>query len=123
MQRRRLGDTELEVSEISFGAMTFGSGMGTIAKVDASAADRMVGLAVDAGVNLFDTANVYAAGQSEEMLGRALGSRRKDVLIATKAGFGTPPARNASAMASGTAASALTTFAFISCTRAFISCS
>ena len=89
MQRRPLGDTELEVSEISFGAMTFGSGMGTIAKVDASAADRMVGLAVDAGVNLFDTANVYAAGQSEEMLGRALGSRRKDVLIATKAGFGT----------------------------------
>ena len=89
MKLRSLGATGLRVSELGFGAMTFGSGMGSIAKVDQAGADRMVGRALDAGINLFDTANVYAAGQSEEMLGRALGARRRDAVVATKLGFAT----------------------------------
>ena len=47
-------------------------------------AERLVNLCVDAGINLFDTANNYSMGQSEEILGKALGARRQDVLIATK---------------------------------------
>ena len=50
-------------------------------------AEEMIARAIDAGVNLFDTADVYSAGASEEMLGRALGKRRGDVLVATKVGF------------------------------------
>jgi aryl-alcohol dehydrogenase-like predicted oxidoreductase len=86
----RLGDTGLLVSRMAFGAMTFGSqGEGAFAsiyKVDDSGADALVGRALDAGVNFFDTADAYAGGESEEMLGRALGSRRRDVVIATKVG-------------------------------------
>ena len=93
MQYARLGDTGLVVSRLSFGAMTFGetSGgpMASIHKVDQSTADAMVGRAIDAGVNLFDTADAYAGGQSEVMLGKALGKRRQDVVISTKAGFRT----------------------------------
>jgi aryl-alcohol dehydrogenase-like predicted oxidoreductase len=91
MQYARLGDTGLVVSRLSFGAMTFGetgSGpMASIHKVDQSQADAMVGRAVDGGVNFFDTADAYANGQSETMLGKALGRRRRDVVISTKAGF------------------------------------
>jgi aryl-alcohol dehydrogenase-like predicted oxidoreductase len=91
MQYARLGDTGLVVSRLSFGAMTFGetgSGpMASIHKVDQSLADAMVGRAIDAGVNFFDTADAYADGLSETMLGKALGRRRRDVVISTKAGF------------------------------------
>jgi aryl-alcohol dehydrogenase-like predicted oxidoreductase len=79
------------VSELSFGAMTFGSG-NVINKVDETTADAMVGRCIDAGVNLFDTADVYAGGVSEEMLGRALGARRAEVVVATKVGFRHGPA-------------------------------
>ena len=92
MQYARLGDTGLVVSRLSFGAMTFGEPAGggataAIYKVDQPTADAMVGRAIDAGVNFFDTADAYADGQSEIMLGKALGRRRHDVIISTKAGF------------------------------------
>lgn len=89
MQYTRLGDTGLIVSRLSFGAMTFGSNpqIPSVYKVDESAAQAMIETALEAGINFFDTADAYAGGQSEEMLGRLLHKHRDDVVIATKAGF------------------------------------
>jgi len=67
--------------------MTFGAGMPPITTVDERDARAMVASALDAGVNLIDTADVYANGQSEEILGAAVRDRRDDVLVATKVGF------------------------------------
>jgi aryl-alcohol dehydrogenase-like predicted oxidoreductase len=89
MERRRLGASGLEVSKLSLGAMTFGTGMPPITTVDRREARVMIDRALAAGVNLIDTADVYANGQSEEILGEALRGRRDDVLVATKMGFGT----------------------------------
>lgn len=85
----KLGRTGLVVSRLCLGTMTFGSGAGNVAIARTREADAaaIVGRALDAGVNFFDTADVYAGGESEEMLGRALGSRRDEVVIATKAGW------------------------------------
>lgn len=89
MRYARLGDTGLIVSKLAFGAMTFGShpSMPNVYKVDEGAARAMIEKSLEAGVNFFDTANGYASGQSEVMLGRALAGRRQDVVIATKVGF------------------------------------
>ncbi len=96
MQYTRLGDTGLIVSRMAFGAMTFGSAEGTIfaaiSRVDQKLANELVAKALDAGINHFNSADVYTAGQSEEFLAKALGSRRKDVIISTKVGFRTSPA-------------------------------
>ncbi len=86
MKYRPLGRTGLRVSELCFGTMTFGGeglfkAIGTTAQ---SEADRLVGLCIDSGVNFFDTADVYSAGLAEQILGKALAPRRKDVVIATK---------------------------------------
>jgi aryl-alcohol dehydrogenase-like predicted oxidoreductase len=89
VQRRRLGASGLEVSVLSLGAMTFGSGMPPVTTVEERDARAMVDRALDAGVNLIDTADVYAFGQSEEIVGRCVRARRGDVLVATKVGFGT----------------------------------
>jgi aryl-alcohol dehydrogenase-like predicted oxidoreductase len=92
MQYSKLGNTGLIVSRLSFGAMTFGKGTGpfaAVSKVEEEAAQSMIGMALDAGINFFDTANGYSGGQSETLLGRILGNRRKDVIIATKVGFRT----------------------------------
>ena len=92
MEYSKLGNTGLIVSRLSFGAMTFGKGTGpfaTVSKVEEEAAQSMIGMALDAGINFFDTANGYSGGQSETLLGRILGNRRKDVIIATKVGFRT----------------------------------
>jgi aryl-alcohol dehydrogenase-like predicted oxidoreductase len=88
MQYTTLGKTGLVVSRLTFGAMTFGTGVtrGFNHTVDQEQANTMVSQAIEAGINFFDTANVYAAGLSEEYLGHALGSRRKDVIVATKLG-------------------------------------
>jgi aryl-alcohol dehydrogenase-like predicted oxidoreductase len=78
--KRPLGRTGLEVSEISFGAWAIGGDWGEVPEADALAG---IHAAVAAGVNLFDTADVYGRGRSEELLGRAVGDR-PDVLVATK---------------------------------------
>jgi len=83
----QLGNTGTFVSRICFGTMTFG-GAGTIYSAIGGLlqpdADALIGQTLDAGVNFFDTANVYAAGESETMLGKALGDKRKDVIVASK---------------------------------------
>ncbi|WP_143305490.1 aldo/keto reductase [Chitinophaga vietnamensis] len=94
MQYNKLGSTGLIVSRLSFGAMTFGSdpSIPSIYKVNQDDARQMVDRALAAGINFFDTADGYANGQSEIMLGQLLKDRRHDVVIATKVGFrtGTP---------------------------------
>src|SRR5918999_2949177 len=88
MQYTQLGNSGLTVSRLALGTMTFGqySFAGFHANVDQATADRMGGLALDAGVNLFDTAEGYGQGQSEEVLGAALrrAGARERVVIATK---------------------------------------
>jgi len=69
------------------GTMTFGSGFHNIGQVDQKLANRMIKRALDAGINFFDTANVYSRGESEQILGKSLrdlGIDREDVVIATK---------------------------------------
>jgi aryl-alcohol dehydrogenase-like predicted oxidoreductase len=90
MHYTTLGNTGLVVSRFAFGAMTFTAGnkdIGAVYKVGAELADQLVGRSLDAGINFFDTADAYAAGESETLLGRALKSRREQVVIATKVGF------------------------------------
>ncbi|MCC3731536.1 aldo/keto reductase [Rouxiella badensis] len=89
MEYRQLGRSGLKVSALSLGTMTFG-GQGKFAKTgqtDVATARRQIALCREAGINLFDTADVYSGGLSEEILGEALGKARNDVLIATKARF------------------------------------
>jgi aryl-alcohol dehydrogenase-like predicted oxidoreductase len=87
MNYRELADTGVFVSELCLGTMTFG-GRGQIWEVigglDQHSVDALVLGALDAGINFVDTANVYSAGESETMLGKALGSRRHEVVLATK---------------------------------------
>lgn len=92
MEYTTLGQTGLIVSRFAFGAMTFTAGnkdIGAVFKVGGELADQLVGRSLDAGINLFDTADGYAAGESEMLLGQALKSRRSDVVITTKVGFRT----------------------------------
>lgn len=87
MEYRRLGNTGLKVSELCLGTMTFGTNFYNIASVDQAGADRMVARALEAGINFFDTADVYSYGESEEALGHAVKSssaRRDALVIATK---------------------------------------
>jgi aryl-alcohol dehydrogenase-like predicted oxidoreductase len=87
MEYRYLGRSGLKVSTLTIGTMTFG-GAGKFASVGNLGLDdvrRIIDLGIDAGINLIDTANVYSAGLSEEIVGDALaGTRKADVLIATK---------------------------------------
>lgn len=86
MEYRQLGQSGLRVSVLSLGTMTFG-GQTFFSKVgatDVKGARRQVDLCLEAGVNLFDTANIYSHGVSEEILGQVLEGRRDQVLIATK---------------------------------------
>jgi aryl-alcohol dehydrogenase-like predicted oxidoreductase len=90
MQYAMLGRSGLAVSRLALGAMTFTGGnrsMPRINKVDRALADRLVGRALEAGINLFDAADVYDAGQAEEVLGAALKPHRADAIIATKCGI------------------------------------
>ena len=86
MKYRQLGQTGLLVSELCFGTMTFaGKGFWTvIGQQPQEVANNLIARVLDAGINFIDTANVYSEGESEKMLGKALGSRRKEVVIATK---------------------------------------
>ncbi|MBB4477628.1 aldo/keto reductase [Rhizobium etli] len=87
MEYRNLGASGLRVPVLSFGAGTFGGSgplFGAWGNTDAEEARRLVDICLEAGVNLFDTADVYSAGASEEVLGQAIRGRRDAVLISTK---------------------------------------
>jgi aryl-alcohol dehydrogenase-like predicted oxidoreductase len=107
MKYNKLGRTGLFVSEICLGTMTFG-GRGElwpiIGQLDQAAANNLVRIAIDAGINFFDTADVYSEGESERILGRAirdLGVPRQDVVIATKVRGRTGPGPNAVGLSRG----------------------
>jgi aryl-alcohol dehydrogenase-like predicted oxidoreductase len=87
MDYRQLGSSGLRVSALTLGTMTFG-GTGNFAAVgstDVAGATRQIDLCLDRGINFIDTANVYSAGQAEQILGAAIKGRRDSVLLATKA--------------------------------------
>lgn len=92
MEYRTLGRSGLQVPVLSFGAGTFG-GTGPLfsawGNTDVDEARRLIDICLDAGVNLFDTADVYSDGASEQVLGAALKGRRDQVLISTKTGLPT----------------------------------
>ena len=90
MEFRQLGRSGLKVPALSLGTGTFGGGTEFFrawGASDVAEATRLVSICLEAGVNLFDTADVYSAGLSEEILGKAVGGRRQDVLISTKTTF------------------------------------
>ena len=84
MKYRRLGHTGVYVSELCLGAMTFGTEWELIGALGQKEADALVNRSIDAGINFFDTADVYSTGDSEEILGRSLRDKRHDVVVATK---------------------------------------
>lgn len=97
MEYRQLGRSGLSVPVISFGTGTFGGKtefFKTWGDTDVEEAKRLVDVCLDAGVNFFDTANVYSLGASEEILGKAIKGRRDKVLISTKATFPMGEAEN-----------------------------
>jgi aryl-alcohol dehydrogenase-like predicted oxidoreductase len=100
MQYKTLGDTGLLVSTLCFGTMTFHGGTGmfrAIGTVDQAGADQLVKASIDAGINFFDTADVYSEGESEKALGQSLKNlniTRSDVIIATKVFGRTGQGRN-----------------------------
>ncbi len=90
MEYRQLGRTGLRVSALTLGTMTIGGGaqFGKVGDVDLDGARRQIDMALDAGVNVVDTADIYSIGACEEILGEALqGGRRERVVLATKARF------------------------------------
>jgi aryl-alcohol dehydrogenase-like predicted oxidoreductase len=100
MQYKTLGDTGLLVSTLCFGTMTFHGGTGlfrAIGTVDQAGADELIQASIDAGINFFDTADVYSEGESEKALGQSLKNLnipRSSVVIATKVFGRTGPGRN-----------------------------
>src|SRR3954464_5532726 len=97
MEHRLLGRSGLKVPVLSFGTGTFG-GVGDFfgkwGATDVKQAKRLIDICLEAGVNFFDTADIYSKGASEEILGAALEGRRDQALIATKATFTTGPGPN-----------------------------
>jgi aryl-alcohol dehydrogenase-like predicted oxidoreductase len=96
VEYRFLGASGLEVSVLSFGTMTLG-GEGRFAamgQVQVEEARRFVEMSIDAGINLIDTADMYSAGKSEEVLGQALGAQRKEIVLATKVFMRLEPGAN-----------------------------
>ena len=92
MEHRQLGRSGLKVPVLSLGTGTFGGSNEFFKRwgqTDVDGASRMVDLCLEAGVNFFDTADIYSDGTSEEVLGQALKGRRDKVLISTKATFAT----------------------------------
>ncbi|MGB0123710.1 MAG: aldo/keto reductase [Silvibacterium sp.] len=90
MEYRQLGASGLKVSALSFGAATFGGGnefFKAWGSSGANEASRLVDVCLDAGVNLFDVADVYSKGLAEEVLGKAIAGKRNRLLISTKATF------------------------------------
>src|SRR6185369_13409772 len=90
MEFRQLGGSGLMVSALSFGAATFGGGnefFRAWGNSDVAEARRLIDICLEAQINLFDTADIYSRGLSEEILGKALEGRRHEVLISSKGTF------------------------------------
>jgi aryl-alcohol dehydrogenase-like predicted oxidoreductase len=97
MEFRTLGRSGLKVPVLSFGTGTFGGGnefFRAWGATDVAEATRLVDICMEAGVNLFDTADIYSDGLSETVLGKAVAGRRAEVLISTKATFRMGPGPN-----------------------------
>jgi aryl-alcohol dehydrogenase-like predicted oxidoreductase len=97
MEYRRLGRSGLKVPALSFGTGTFGGANEFFKKwgsTDAQGASRLVDVCLDAGLNLFDSADIYSSGAAEEILGKAIKGRREKTMIATKATFRSGPGPN-----------------------------
>ena len=86
LPRRTLGDSGIEVPIVGIGCNNFGG------RIDEARSQRVILAALDHGVGFFDTADIYSRGRSEEILGRALGRRRDEAVIATKFGIVRDPA-------------------------------
>jgi len=82
LRKMTISGTELAVPYATVGTMMFGK------RADQAESERIVGTALDLGINFFDTADVYQAGESERLLGRALKGRRDECIVATKVGYG-----------------------------------
>ena len=80
MKYRPLGRTGIHVSPYALGTMNFGA----MANADHDETTRLIGTALDAGINLIDTADVYSRGESEQIIGKAIAGRREEVVLATK---------------------------------------
>ena len=92
MEQRTVGASDLKVSVLSLGTATFGGGNAFFkawGETDVAEATNLVDIALDAGVNLFDSADVYSDGLAETILGKAIAGRRDQLLISTKATFRT----------------------------------
>jgi aryl-alcohol dehydrogenase-like predicted oxidoreductase len=97
MEFRRLGDSGFKVPVLSFGTGTFGGSnefFQAWGASDVAEATRLVDICLEAGVNMFDTADVYSKGLSEEILGKAIAGRRPQTIVATKASFRMGPGPN-----------------------------
>jgi aryl-alcohol dehydrogenase-like predicted oxidoreductase len=97
MEYRQLGGSGLNVSVLSFGTATFGGGnkfFQAWGSTQVDEAARLLDIALEAGVNLFDTADVYSDGLAEDILGQAMGSRRDQLLLSTKTSLRTEPGPN-----------------------------
>jgi aryl-alcohol dehydrogenase-like predicted oxidoreductase len=97
MEFRQLGGSGLKVPVLAFGTATFGGGnefFRTWGSTQVEEATRLVDIALEAGVNLFDTADAYSGGLSEEILGQAIKGRRDQILLSTKATFRSEPGPN-----------------------------
>src|SRR5258705_13542567 len=81
MKMRRLGPSGLKFSEVGLGCNNFGM------RIDQDATKQFVDAAIEAGITFFDTADIYGGTKSEEFLGKALGKRRPDIVLATKFGM------------------------------------
>jgi aryl-alcohol dehydrogenase-like predicted oxidoreductase len=84
LELRFVGATGVRVSALALGTMGFGTTGSPVGSIDLPGAKEQVAMALDAGINLFDTADAYQGGHAEQLLGRALGRRRDDVLVSTK---------------------------------------
>jgi aryl-alcohol dehydrogenase-like predicted oxidoreductase len=96
MEYRQLGRSGLKVSALTLGTMTFG-GKGRfsfVGNTDQTGATRMVAIALEAGVNMLDTSDIYSTGTCEEIVGETIRGKRADVLLATKARFPMGPGPN-----------------------------
>ncbi|MEV6232664.1 aldo/keto reductase [Saccharopolyspora shandongensis] len=90
MQYRTLGRTGVQVSSLALGAMNFGK----IGRTSQEEATAIVDAALEGGINLIDTADIYGGGESEELVGNAIAGRRDDIVLATKAGLPVDDERN-----------------------------